>query len=429
MRVLFLAALAALTLWQSAPALAAHMPPRQCVITASGNQEEASCPLLSPFEAITTTDYDAVRSNIGQAAAPIDAWNRCRYVDNTSTSTSVFVPFKSEVEWASFIRNHPAYLNLVTCARPTTMNITPNSACPSPSPAFEPVGLPYARTGTVIPKSATFTCAAEGACPGWTQTVHVNFTALNSDIKNPSWSSGAPTYLGDPPGQDSCPTAAADGVCGPANGVATSIMPATGLCSVGEPGPVGNNPEEDGHFWHWRCTGSGGGTTAVCSAPEVMAAACGDWTPRENDRLWSAVASTPDGAKLFATSVHQIYASADSGVTWTPLPNPDTVTFDPGIHWHRIATSADGTKVVALLSAGQFYTSTNSGLSWTAQESVWNWGGATMSADGTKIAVIAPLILHLHQRRHELDILRRRPTHLYIHRWLHRWHEARCSYS
>ena len=388
MPVWFLAALAAMIL-QGNPLSGAPMPERQCAITGGADD---SCPAVDPFQAIGTSDYDAVRSDSGLATAPIDVWNRCRYVDNAATHTSAFVPFKSKLEWDAVIDEHPSYLDLVTCARPTAINITPNSACANPSPAFQPVGLPYARTGTVITQRATFTCASTEGCPDWTQTVQVNFTALNSDTANPNWSSGTPTYLGNPPNRDSCSTPAG-AACGPANGVATSTAPSSGLCNAGTPSAVDFHPSDDGEaYWSWSCAGTGGGASVSCSAPLPPPAVCGDWTPRENDRLWSAITNTPDGAKLFAASAGQIYASTDSGASWTPLPNPNTFTFDPGIHWHRIATSADGTKVVALLSAGQIHTSTNSGLTWTPHEFTWNWGGATMSADGAKIAVSAPLI-------------------------------------
>jgi hypothetical protein len=37
-------------------------------------------------------------------------------------------------------------------------------------------------------------------------------------------------------------------------------------------------------------------------------------------------------------------------------------------------------------SGGQIYTSNDSGVSWTARESVRNWVSIAMSADGTKLA-------------------------------------------
>jgi hypothetical protein len=55
---------------------------------------------------------------------------------------------------------------------------------------------------------------------------------------------------------------AINGVCGPADGVAVSSAPTTGLCSSGiASGVSGTGP------WEWSCFGKKGGTTASCSAP------------------------------------------------------------------------------------------------------------------------------------------------------------------
>jgi hypothetical protein len=77
-----------------AGSLHAAMPGHQCAITSDTSDtlddenEQVACPSLTPFQAIGTTNYDAVRSNIGPAAYPIDAWNRCRCVDNNSIVTT-----------------------------------------------------------------------------------------------------------------------------------------------------------------------------------------------------------------------------------------------------------------------------------------------------------------------------------------------------
>jgi hypothetical protein len=52
-----------------------------------------------------------------------------------------------------------------------------------------------------------------------------------------------------------------NGACGSSSGQALSTAPSTGLCSTGTASAVtGDSP------WSWSCTGSGGGTTASCSA-------------------------------------------------------------------------------------------------------------------------------------------------------------------
>lgn len=70
------------------------------------------------------------------------------------------------------------------------------------------------------------------------------------------------------------------------------------------------------------------------------------------------MASSADGSKLVALDyVGLIYTSTDSGVTWIP--------HDSARVWSSVATSADGSKLVAAVYGGQIYTSIDSGVSWT----------------------------------------------------------------
>ncbi|MCP5521268.1 MAG: hypothetical protein H7A46_06940 [Verrucomicrobiales bacterium] len=102
------------------------------------------------------------------------------------------------------------------------------------------------------------------------------------------------------------------------------------------------------------------------------------WTPRESNRQWATVASSADGSKLVALVYDgQIYTSTDYGASWTAR--------DSTRNWLYVASSADGSKLVALVDGGQIYTSTDSGVSWTARESDRNWSGVASSADGSKL--------------------------------------------
>ncbi len=79
------------------------------------------------------------------------------------------------------------------------------------------------------------------------------------------------------------------------------------------------------------------------------------WTPRESNRSWHSVASSADGSKLVAVvDGGQIYTSTDSGVSWTPRESNRV--------WFSVASSADGSKLVAVVYNGQYngqiYTST-----------------------------------------------------------------------
>ena len=102
------------------------------------------------------------------------------------------------------------------------------------------------------------------------------------------------------------------------------------------------------------------------------------WTARESTRNWWSVASSADGTKLVAGVLGgQLYVSTDSGATWTARESTR--------NWISVASSADGTKLVAAVGGGQLYVSTDSGTNWTARESNRGWHSVASSADGTKL--------------------------------------------
>ena len=104
------------------------------------------------------------------------------------------------------------------------------------------------------------------------------------------------------------------------------------------------------------------------------------WTARATNRNWLCVASSADGTKLVAVVRNgQVYTSADSGVTWTPRLT------DANRDWMSVASSADGTKLVAVLDGGPIYASTNSGVTWTARESNRGWYSVASSVDGNRL--------------------------------------------
>ncbi len=59
-----------------------------------------------------------------------------------------------------------------------------------------------------------------------------------------------------------------------------------------------------------------------------------------------------------------------------------------GAAWFSVASSSDGTKLVAVANGGQIYTSADSGSTWTARESSRNWQSVTSSLDGTKLVAV-----------------------------------------
>ena len=108
------------------------------------------------------------------------------------------------------------------------------------------------------------------------------------------------------------------------------------------------------------------------------------WTQQNGSgsRTWQSVASSSDGTKLVAVVQNGfIYTSSDSGVNWTQR--------DSSRNWRSVASSDDGTKLVAV-AGGFIYTSTDSGVTWTQQTSAGSrlWFSVASSSNGTKLAVI-----------------------------------------
>ncbi len=102
---------------------------------------------------------------------------------------------------------------------------------------------------------------------------------------------------------------------------------------------------------------------------------------------WSAVASSADGTKLVAVAnPGQIYVSTNSGATWLPTSAPTAA-------WTSVASSADGTRLSASTgggSAGRVYLSTNSGATWTLSSApLLDWTSLSSSQDGTHLVAIS----------------------------------------
>ena len=124
-------------------------------------------------------------------------------------------------------------------------------------------------------------------------------------------------------------------------------------------------------------------------------------TSAPSNNIWSSVASSADGSQLVAVSLwvtaidnpgHPgvIYTSADSGMTWRQ-------TSAPSDYWSSVASSADGTRIVAavgsgaldLSHAGPICTSTNSGKTWKKTSAPGGtWSSVASSADGSKLVAV-----------------------------------------
>ena len=105
------------------------------------------------------------------------------------------------------------------------------------------------------------------------------------------------------------------------------------------------------------------------------------------DAQWYAITSSADGSKLAAVVIlGNIWTSKDSGTTWTEDTSVGSTKW-----WHAITSSADGTKLAAVVYNGNIWTSKDSGTTWTEDASVGSpkkWLAITSSADGTKLAAV-----------------------------------------
>lgn len=103
--------------------------------------------------------------------------------------------------------------------------------------------------------------------------------------------------------------------------------------------------------------------------------------PGSGDRQWTRICSSADGMKIAAAvSAGQIYTSTDGGVSWTAR--------DSNRSWNSISCSDDGTRLVATVNGGLCYFSTDSGLTWTPRGDTRSWFAACMSADGSIVYAV-----------------------------------------
>ena len=97
--------------------------------------------------------------------------------------------------------------------------------------------------------------------------------------------------------------------------------------------------------------------------------------------FWSAIASSADGSKLVAcSSVDGLYASSDSGATWRRS------SAAPNAAWNSLAGSADGLRWIAGADSSPIYLSRDGGGTWQATGSPLNsWISVASSEDGNRL--------------------------------------------
>jgi hypothetical protein len=170
--------------------------------------------------------------------------------------------------------------------------------------------------------------------------------------------------------------------------------------------------------WRWVSTPTNDWTSVACSADASKLVVAGSgliyssgdsgttWTQTSaptNLWSWSPIASSADGTKLVAEAYADaagrngqiyIYVSSDSGATWTQT-SAQTDTY-----WSGVASSADGTRLVAV-TGSQFYegpytddaiwSSSNAGITWTRTSApCLNWASVASSSSGTNLVALWP---------------------------------------
>jgi hypothetical protein len=129
------------------------------------------------------------------------------------------------------------------------------------------------------------------------------------------------------------------------------------------------------------------GTNVASTDAISFTGTCGAaWTDRtgSGSRDWRSIASSSNGTKLVACDyAGHLYTSADSGATWTERDSHEG--------WIAVASSSDGVKLVACSAPGLIYTSTDSGANWTMQASsgTREWRSVASSSDGVKLVACA----------------------------------------
>ena len=114
------------------------------------------------------------------------------------------------------------------------------------------------------------------------------------------------------------------------------------------------------------------------------------WTEQtgSGSRAWTSIASSADGSKLVATMTGgSAYISDDAGKTWTEQVDSGSRA------WIAITSSADGTKLAGVYHwGGYILTSDDRGQTWRSNGisgGSCDWTSITSSADGTKLAATA----------------------------------------
>lgn len=132
------------------------------------------------------------------------------------------------------------------------------------------------------------------------------------------------------------------------------------------------------------CTTLLASSGAVADSPTSGGLVLTELTSTGHDEWWGGVASSSDGSKLLAGSdCGTIVVSTNYGADWT-FAFPDNCNYD----WSGVGMSPDGTKMIAGSRYGELFASTDSGATWTERlggpSNAWV-SKFVFSGDGSKV--------------------------------------------
>lgn len=146
-----------------------------------------------------------------------------------------------------------------------------------------------------------------------------------------------------------------NGACGPANGVALTTAPTTGLCTTGTPSAVsGAGP------WSWTCAGNKSGTTTQCSTSSPVSGGASSSVSGGGTGSWWRPAAAGEWQWEIEHPL-DISSASDMGVGRTAYssalaPNTDPVVYDIDGFDNPATTvaalHAKGKKVVCYIEVG-----------------------------------------------------------------------------
>ena len=135
---------------------------------------------------------------------------------------------------------------------------------------------------------------------------------------------------------------------------------------------------------HWKLAQSAGQTIGTRALPGGVEPGLTFSPQQSTTQNWWFVASSASGQKLAAVANNftglqapgssangSVWTSADAGATWTERTAPGNAP------WSSIASSTDGTKLVAVGLGTQIWTSDDSGVTWIARGPALAWDSVT----------------------------------------------------